>query len=271
MTLRDVTERFVFVATTGRSGTHTLARICARIPGCASFQEPTPNMNGPVLQAAAAGDLEEVRRHYVAKSAAIRRAAAGSKYYVETNHQFIKVFAALAVEDFGDRLAVIHLQRPPLEVAASIFALGSWPGTESGNKWWLDPTAPTNLVQVSDVLRNDGPFAHPFYRALWYWHEIEARVDAFRQAYPRIPIATLKTDDLNDADRVSECLRKLGIACAAGAVASSCSPSDGCLLPKRVAPPHSRLSEQMHDAFRLLLHERSLDRRAKSSRLEQAS
>lgn len=205
-------EKVVFTATTGRSGTKSLEHLFAAIPGCKAFHEPYPNTAGQWLLAASQGRADEVRRYYERiKAINIRRDAAGARYYVELNHLFIKTFIEYAVQDFGDRLEVIHLVRPALEVAASIYHLRDWPGTETGNFWWLDYRAPTNLIQLSDLLDADAALSHPFYKALWYWYETEARVHFWRQRLPQVRFHRFETHWINDADRTLALLDGLGI------------------------------------------------------------
>src|SRR5277367_3935783 len=57
-------ERLVFTATTGRSGTLTLAKLFSGLPDCAAVHEAHPVMNGPVLLAATHGDAALVDRVY---------------------------------------------------------------------------------------------------------------------------------------------------------------------------------------------------------------
>src|SRR5215472_19248542 len=95
-------ERLIFTATTGRSGTLTLTRIFAGIPGCRALHEPYPVMHDEALRAANYGDSAALDRFYRAKSINILRAAAGYQYYLEANHLFIKTFVAHAVREFGD-------------------------------------------------------------------------------------------------------------------------------------------------------------------------
>src|ERR1700740_1104738 len=45
-------EKVIFTATTGRSGTLSLAKLFAAVPGCRSVHEGHPVMNGTVLRAA---------------------------------------------------------------------------------------------------------------------------------------------------------------------------------------------------------------------------
>jgi hypothetical protein len=204
-------ERLIFTATTGRSGTLTLTRIFAGIPGCRALHEPYPVMNYEVLKAASYGDSEALKRFYRDKSINILRAAAGYRYYLEANHLFIKTFIEHAARDFGNRLAVIHLVRPPLEVAMSIYRLQRPPGTESGDNWWLDYRAPLNRIRIADAL-DVGEFSHPFFKGLWYWFEIETRVQEWRQRLPDIPFVRFETDWFNQPQRLVALAMELGVA-----------------------------------------------------------
>jgi hypothetical protein len=182
-------QKLIFTATTGRSGTLTLTRLFAAVPGCRADHEAHPVMNGSVLRAATYGDTTLADRVYDrVKAVNIRRAAVGYRYYFEASHLFIKTFADNAVADFGERVAVVHLVRPAVEVASSIYHLGNYPGTEAGNYWWLDFKAPTNLLAMAHILESDPEFSHPFYKALWYWYEIEARTAAWRTRMPAVKV-----------------------------------------------------------------------------------
>jgi hypothetical protein len=205
-------QKVIFTATTGRSGTLTLAKLFSTVEGCIALHEPPPVMNGPVLEAANSGNVALIDRVYrQIKSVNILRAAVGHRYYMEANHLFIKTFYDHAMRDFGDRLAVIHLVRPPIEVATSIYRLEDYPGTERGNFWWLDYRAPSNLIKIADLLDWDVEFSHPYYKALWYWHEVELRISAWSAQMPSLKIVRFETDWLNDATRVFELLDGLGM------------------------------------------------------------
>jgi hypothetical protein len=205
-------EKVIFTATTGRSGTLTLSKLFAAVPGCRAVHEGYPIMNGPVLRAASFADTPLVDRVYRRiKAVNIRRAAVGHRYYVEANHLFIKTFIRNAIDDFGERLAIVHLVRPAVEVATSIYCLQDYPGTARGNYWWLDYRAPSNLISLPDLLATDSEFSHPFYKALWYWHEIEARIALWRTRMPAVKVVRFETQWLNDRERVSELLDALGM------------------------------------------------------------
>jgi hypothetical protein len=205
-------ERLIFTATTGRSGTLTLTKLFAAVPGCRATHEAHPIMNGAVLRAASYGDTALVDRVYRrVKAVNIRRAAVGHCYYFEANHLFIKTFARNAVADFGRRIAVVHLVRPAVEVANSIYQLADYPSTARGTYWWLDPRAPTNLLPMADILESDPEFSHPFYQGLWYWHEVEARIAAWRVSMPAVKVIEFETGWLNDLGRVCNLLEGLGV------------------------------------------------------------
>jgi hypothetical protein len=133
----------------------------------------------------------------------------GYRYYAEANHLFIKTFVSQVAEDFGPRLRVIHLVRQPLAVASSIYRLQDYPGTEVGNRWWLDYRAPTNQLPMAQILDQDSEFSHPFYKGLWYWFEVEARIQVWRRRLPHVPFYRFETDWLNDPARVQMLLGEL--------------------------------------------------------------
>ncbi len=205
-------EKLIFTATTGRSGTKTLANIFSIVPGFLALHEPYPIMNDKVLRAATYGDLEYVERIYrQVKSVNIRRAAVGYRYYLESSHLFVKTFIHHAARDFGNRVGVIHLVRAPTEVANSIYQLQHYPGTEEGNRWWLDHRAPSNRIKLADILDTHKEFSHPFYRGLWYWFEIETRIAEWEKRLPSVPFIRFETNWLSDEQRVFNLLDRLNV------------------------------------------------------------
>ena len=206
-------ERVIFTATTGRSGTYTLAELFKAVPAAKFYHEPYPVLNGEWLYKASHGQQAEVDDYYrKMKSVYIRRGAVGAKYYLEANHLFLKTFIGPAIEDFKDRLVIVHLVRPAIEVAMSIYRIRNWPGTADGNKWWLDYRAPENIIQIADVLDANPEFSHPFYKALWYWYETEARVAFWKNKAPRVKFCQFETAWFNDVNKVVALMNDLGVA-----------------------------------------------------------
>jgi hypothetical protein len=254
-------EKVIFTATTGRSGTLTLAKLFSTVPSCVAMHEAPPIMNGPVLEAANFGNAALLERVYrQIKSINILRASIGNRYYMEANHLFVKTFIQLAIQDFGDRLAVIHLVRDPIDVATSIFRLQDYPGTERGNYWWLDYRAPSNLIQIADALESDLRFSHPFYRALWYWHEVEARIASMRAQMPSLKICRFETNWLNDIGKVYELFDDLGIEYDKLLLAAKVGIREHEKDEEKTGPELAReQAQEMLAIFRKLLAHRGLE------------
>ena len=253
-------KHFIFVATTGRSGTLTLVDIFSRLDHCTAKHEPYPAMHGPILRAASYGDIKAVDRFYkIRKAVNIRRDALGSEYYLEANHLFIKTFIQQAVDDFGKRLKVIHLVRDPAKVANSIYALQDQPGTEEGNRWWLDYRAPSNLISIPEVLDGGSEFSHPYYKALWYWFETEARIAQWKQRLPDVPFVFLQTEDLNDEERLNQLFPSLGIYVADDFASQVSSTKRHDRSSQKVVPPlPEEKAREMLQAFKALLIKKEL-------------
>jgi len=256
---RDL-KKLIFTATTGRSGTMSLARVFSRIPGCIAQHEPYPIMNGEVLKAASYGASEDVDRFYRrSKSVCIRRAAVGYRYYFEANHLFIKTFAQQVVDDFGDRVSVVHLIRSPLEVAMSIFRLQDYPGTKDGNYWWLDYRAPSNHIKIIDLLDTHKEFSHPFYKALWYWFEVEVRIAEWQKRMPSIPFLRFETNWLYRTERIFELLDRLKIEYEKSAIEEMTgTQANSREDQKRAAPLAQYDSERMLRLFQEVLAQRGI-------------
>jgi hypothetical protein len=254
-------KSFIFTATTGRSGTMTLSDLFATIPRCAAFHEPHPSMNGEVLIAASQGNTALVDRVYDrAKSINILRAAIGQHHYLEANHLFVKTFIGQAAAQFGDRMAVVHLVRSPVEVAMSIYGLQNLPGSDAGNIWWGDPRAPTNLLQIADQLERDPDLSHPFYRGLWYWYEVELRFAAWRARLPAMRVVRFETPWFNDEGRIRALLDELDIVYTSAKVASFAGRRLHTKEPYKTGPFLPRAeAERMHERFRRVLEARGQD------------
>ena len=259
-------EKVIFTATTGRSGTQSLQRVFSAVPGCIASHEPYPIMHDEWLHAASYGQKDVVRRHYEClKAINIRRAAVGSRYYVELNHLFLKTFIEYAAKDFGDRMEVIHVVRPAVEVAMSICCRRDWPGTDNGNRWWLDYRAPTNLIQMSDLLDRHDEFSHPLYKALWYWYETESRVRLWRDKLPRIRFHRFETQWINDRARIFALMDDLKIKCDRDLLSTAVGVKEDTKAQRAKSQTLSReqvLSQEtarkMDERFREVLADRNL-------------
>jgi hypothetical protein len=207
---------FVFVATSGRSGSTTLQELFRCVPRSTALHEPDPRMNKEVLRAFNAGEDRAAFRIFTNnKLPRILWSARYKHWYFETNHMFIKCFADAAVHHFRDRIQVVHLVRDPLAVANSFFRRPRIPGTPEGNDWLLDPAAVRNLIRTDRLFEPGQRFCHDYYKCLWYWYETEARTAAFRATYPHVPVHRIETEQLNDLEAVTALFERLGVPVAA--------------------------------------------------------
>jgi len=256
----------IFVATTGRSGTMTLADIFNQVPGCKAEHEPFPAMYDEVLKAKSTGDEDYVKKIYwQMKSLNLWRAAAGSEHYLESNHLFIKTYIEYAVKDFSDRVMIIHLIRDPVEVANSIYTLQQYPGTIEGDKWWLDYRARDNIISIANVLDNDPGFKHPFYKGLWYWYEIEERIKNWEMRLSNIRFIEFNTEDCNDRDKLLDLFKSLNIDFDIGILSKEARTQSNTRPHHKLAEPISReTADNMHEKFLSLLDSLNI----KSSRVD---
>ncbi|MFQ5563594.1 MAG: hypothetical protein ACE5FO_08495 [Parvularculaceae bacterium] len=214
---RDV-DSFVFVATTGRTGTQSLSAIFSAVEGFRAFHEPHPIMNGAVLERAGAGDAQFIKNEFFRfKLPGVYWRAKFSKGYFESNHLFIKTFADETAEALGDRLKAIYLFRDPDAVASSYFNRHPPQGAPGANAaqdpdiWVLRPDAKTNLLDMADLLERRDPRERHYLRFVWYSFETEARATDFHLRHPEIRMVALDTADLNNLEKLKALFSDLDI------------------------------------------------------------
>ncbi|HSY38520.1 MAG TPA: hypothetical protein VLA79_03300, partial [Polyangia bacterium] len=134
------------------------------------------------------------------------------------------------------------------------------PGTDVAELWWLDHRAPTNVIQIADLLDSDAQFSHPFYRALWYWYEVEMRFAAWRARLPSMKVAHFDTEWFNDRARVFQLFDELGLDYQRSNVASLVVRREHTKSDLKVLPAlASSAAEEMDQRFQDLLLARGLD------------
>lgn len=251
----NTSPQMIFVATTGRSGTMTLVDIFNNIPNCKAEHEPYPGMFDEVLKAKSSGNESFVHNLYwKVKSVNLWRSAAGYKHYFESNHLFIKTYIEYAVEDFGKKLTIIHLVRDPVKVANSIYALQDFPGTTEGNKWWLDYKASNNFINITHDLDTHPEFKHPFYKGLWYWYEIEARVKHWKQRLPNVHFINFKTEDFNDQQKTFQLLTDLNIDFDSQLLTKQISTQSNTRPHQKISQPlELEIAKKKHEQFKKFL------------------
>lgn len=202
---------YIFVATTGRSGSVTLSKVFEAVDKAVCFHEPHPIMNNDYPPGT--DKLTYFNElFYNLKKIYVKRNARDYSYYIETNHQFVKNFISQAIECFSDKIRIIHLVRDPIKVASSFYQIDSIPGkTLRGKHYLIDPRGEDNLIKISDLLYNSIEFVHDLYKNLWYWYEVETRIKVAKQKYPHVFFYKLRTEDLNKEDAILDMFKKLDI------------------------------------------------------------
>jgi hypothetical protein len=205
-------DSYIFVASTGRTGTVSLAKIFEQINKAASFHEPYPIMlndypHGACKKKYFDSLFNKLKRIY------IKRAAIGNKYYIETNHMFVKNFIHQSIKQFDKKIKIIHLTRDPVSVARSFYQIGSIPGkSKRGKLYLLDPEDADNIIRYPSKIGKNQKFDDDLMRCIWYWYEIEARIQKFKGEYSNVFWYTIKTDYLNDLNKMLEMFDKMEIS-----------------------------------------------------------
>jgi len=204
-------KNYIFVASTGRTGSVSLCKIFQAVKNCVSLHEPSPVMYND-CPPDANKEKYFYDLFYNLKRIYIKRAVKGNRCYVETNHQFVKNFISPAIEHFGNKIKIIHIVRDPVKVASSFYQINSIPGkSETAQYYLLDPKEKENLIQAADLLYDCDEFRNDIYKCLWYCYEVEARIKYAKQKYSHIEFYKLKTEDLNDKDIIRNMFQKFSL------------------------------------------------------------
>lgn len=200
-------EAYIFVLTTGRSGSGTLASLMKNSSLVNANHEPYPILNNSFHLTQNVLSLWIGFQYYFVKYPIILLSRGrGEKYYLETNHLYLKYFSGKAKRVFGKKIKVIHLKRPAHLVAKSIYEIGKTPGSKYGNKWYLNPYSKNNLLDFDKCFYNlEDEEKESFlnlYQCIWYWFEMESRIDVYKQQQHGFKIMTIETSQLNNSDEL---------------------------------------------------------------------
>ena len=203
---------YLFVASTGRSGTDSLSKILESLKDSVTTHEPYPEMINHYRETGEEKSLYFLKAFRELKRIYIKRAAAGHRVYVETNHNFIKNFCFSAAGFFGEKLRIAHVYRDPVSVAASFLKLNSIPGeTRSGKYYMCCPNDKDNALQMTDFIGQYQGFDSNALKCLWYFYEIEARVFRFISVYPGIKISHIPTVEISNKARMTSMFDELDL------------------------------------------------------------
>ncbi len=186
-------KRLLFTITTGRSGTRYLAWVLRGFRDVEARHEPRPKFSDAFRTVA---QYPETAAEFWRTHKLPRIARSTRPIYAETSHLVCKGFLESLVE-LAPRLDLIHLHRPPRDVALSLWRLGTVPGrTYRGAKYYLTPhddcACPLPLERVAGL--------HDYQLCFWYCLEIAARARRYAARFADrgvrvhdVPLAELGT------------------------------------------------------------------------------
>ncbi|HLC17243.1 MAG TPA: sulfotransferase [Thermodesulfovibrionia bacterium] len=185
----------VFVLSTGRTGTKTLANLLSLSPDIAAFHEPVPKLVKASFDAFMQAD-KSLAEHWgslvmYARDDYIFNANLHGKLYIETNNRLTYLASALA-RAFPDS-RFIHLHRNPFEVIYSAL-----------RRQWYE-NHPWDFARI--MPRQGDPFAESWNtmtaleKNAWYWAKVNELIIAFFQSLPDWRKFTLPSELLFKTDK----------------------------------------------------------------------
>ena len=183
----------LYVLGTGRSGTHTLARLLALVPGVQAWHEPMPDLHRLALQVYFNPDAD---RQIVSEAMLLARASlwqaanmAGKRYAESSYHN---TFLAPFLLHMMPGCRFLHITRAPLPFANSATRFG----------WYSTPRlAEARIAPRPDTCAAaDWEARDPFTKSVWLWQEVNRFAKEFLSTLPPGQGLHLRCEDIFDAD-----------------------------------------------------------------------
>jgi hypothetical protein len=226
--------KYIFSINTGRSGSHYLSKVLKEFKNINSFHEPFPIMNGKPMAEFLQGNPLKMREKMEEKINTIN-SSFDKKYYIETNHTFIKGFGWLIPSYIAhENIGVILLKRNSEEIIKSLYRINCSPLTYKGFNWIMNPVMknPINKVSNYDKLKYRILFfisglskskKKSFSKRLkvvkkfelkfleWYVKETYAQANKFKNEFPKIKIYETTVEKLNDVQEFQKMFDFFGL------------------------------------------------------------
>ncbi len=192
----DETHPCVFVLSTGRVGTQTLAALCSLAPNVLAYHEPKPYL---YKLSRCAYDLHEDKMARIAlkeaflsmRQALMQRSLFYKRGYVETSPQM--TFLAPAILEAIPDVRFIHLVRDPHDVVRSGMR----------RKWYEGHAADINRISP----RSDSPYQKDwanmsaFRKNIWLWTETNRWILNFTTKIPKEQTILIHSEDIFTGNR----------------------------------------------------------------------
>lgn len=197
--LAEGEPRFVYVMSTGRCGTHWLARAFDHLYGdCAVVEhEPLGPKYRPKETLRCYSHLAQlaaqppIANHLARIDRILER-----KTYIECGWP---AFAAvpLFIQRYGSRLRLIHLVRHPVTTSASYLSLGHYNRESKDNVWQrLCQLTPFDPGIKHRSYEDYWGQLQPYEKCLFHWLEIHDYAEEIKRTYPSIACHTVRMEDL---------------------------------------------------------------------------
>ena len=190
----------VFVLSTGRCGTTTLAALMSLAPRVNAFHEPQPSLSNLAQKV---NDSVDVDQELVAEALLLARRSLwkasnlAGKRYVEAAHQ--ASFLAPSLLHLMPHARFLHLSRAPATFAGSALSFGFYTKPLQETRWRCPrPGTPAAAAWAS---------LDPFAKIVWYWREVNAFARNFLKSLPPGQGLHLRSEDIFRAE--PEALRRL--------------------------------------------------------------
>ncbi|MCR4317845.1 MAG: sulfotransferase [Planctomycetes bacterium] len=185
----------VFVLSTGRVGTETIAALLGLAKELEAVHEPLPQLYS--LSTICYKHFEEGgtdptagEAFLIAREESIRRAKLANKAYVETSPQV--TFLARAISSVYPRSKFIHLLRSPVDVVTS----GMRRGWYDGNQWDSRRIVP----RTGTMFHSRWDSMSPFEKNIWCWTETNRWISEFRKTIAAERSIMIRSEPLFDGD-----------------------------------------------------------------------
>lgn len=179
----------IFLLSTGRSGTATLAKVLDLAPEITAFHEPWPQMLEERRQALHGVWTETERYQQIfctARAGLIARSTLGGKVFAETSARL--TFFAPAIARALPEARFIHLVRHPGDVIRSGMRR-SWYSDNRSDRYRIRP-------QEGDPHFAGWQSLPRFNKICWYWNAYNAFALRFRDSVDSSRLLLLKAEDL---------------------------------------------------------------------------
>lgn len=187
----DTSVSHIFVLSTGRVGTQTVAALANLSPLLFAYHEPAPFLQGLSKQAYLHGKDEVATKILVEAVSSARTELWGysqsnGRGYIETSPQV--TFLAPIIMRLLPKAKFIHLVRDPIAVIRS--------GMK--RKWYAGHISDATRIVPSSISRYSAPWQTytPFQKNIWLWAETNRWIRNFCLTLPSNQTMTIQSEDL---------------------------------------------------------------------------